>query len=85
MKRTYPRIGEARKIPVNQNHGRGKCLVCQARADWKIDIQVNEFRGDDDVVRACAEHGKGNQSTVLLAAWNVSVYGGEVPPLSVMI
>lgn len=64
----YPRIGSARlrdawkKVPI----GAPKCIVagCACRATHRVDVEVNCFRGDDEVGNACEQH-KGNASDVL--------------------
>lgn len=48
----YPVIGQTRKRP---DTSQAKCR-CGQRATHKVDIQVNIFRGDDEVVLACEEH-----------------------------
>lgn len=50
----YPRINHAptRLKPTSQ----ALCWICGKRAEFKVEIEVNWFRGDDEVVRACAEH-----------------------------
>ena len=42
----YPIIGSTSK-----KYPRGICRICkQPKSDFRVDIQVNEFRGDDDVI-----------------------------------
>jgi len=57
--RTYPRIGavsnragytKAKKLKPST------CHACGAQAIYRIDIQVNWFRGDDEVVSSCEAH-----------------------------
>lgn len=65
---TYPRIGSARlrdawkKVPI----GAPKCIVsgCAYRATHRVDVEVNYFRGDDEVGNACELH-KGDAPAVL--------------------
>lgn len=49
--RTYPRVGEKRK----QDGGGKRCQICDRPAAYRVDVQLNEFRGDDDVIRTCGE------------------------------
>ena len=52
MARTYPRIGEI-STPYKPQ---GMCIFCGGnKANRRIEIQVNWFRGDDDVAKA---HGR---------------------------
>lgn len=51
-KKTYPVIGASRK---QRDTSQAKCK-CGQRATHKVDIQVNIFRGDDEVELACEEH-----------------------------
>jgi hypothetical protein len=55
-KRSYPRIGNITAIPKHHTKKVGKCKVCGERPDFRIDIQNNYMRGDDDVVKVCAAH-----------------------------
>ncbi len=46
--KTYPCIGNTYKVH------RRNCQICrQAKAVVRIDVEVNYFRGDDEVFRAC--------------------------------
>lgn len=64
----YPRIGSARlrdawkKMPKTAP----KCIVsgCACRATHRVDVEVNWFRGDDEVGNVCDQH-KGNAPAVL--------------------
>lgn len=66
--RKYPRIGHARDmrkkwtkldkrtravVPVNNAP---RCVVCGQPATHMVDVEVNWFRGDDEVRKACADH-----------------------------
>lgn len=48
--RKYPRIGHVRKMG-----GKSPCKAkgCAETTDLRLDIQVNWFRGDDEVVNLC--------------------------------
>lgn len=35
-----------------------RCIACGAPAMWRVDVEVNWFRGDDEVVKACTPHSK---------------------------
>ncbi len=52
MAKQYPVIGSVR--PRNKNTS-AKCK-CGEVAKFRPEIQVNYFRGDDEVVWACNEH-----------------------------
>lgn len=49
-RREYPRIGSDRAIK------RGLCSCCNQSAQRRVDIQVDWFRGNDEVLNLCAEH-----------------------------
>lgn len=49
---TYPKIGGVLKKKKNTS---AKCK-CGAVAKYKTTVQVNIFRGDDEVFWACDEH-----------------------------
>ena len=49
-KREYPRIGADRPAK------RGMCSCCSQTAKRRVDIQVNWFRGDDEVLQLCDTH-----------------------------
>ena len=49
---TYPKIGGVLKKKKNTS---AKCK-CGAVAKYKTTVQVNIFRGDDEVYWACDEH-----------------------------
>ncbi|MBC3214276.1 hypothetical protein [Serratia fonticola] len=49
---TYPKIGGVLKKKKNTS---AKCK-CGAVAKYKSTVQVNVFRGDDEVFWACDEH-----------------------------
>lgn len=47
MARRYPRLGSTQKIKPGP-----QCWVCkQPGADRRVEVQVNWFRGDDDVYK----------------------------------
>lgn len=49
----YPRIGRTRHVRVKE--GLKRC-PCGEVATRMVDIQVNPFRGDDEVEPRCEEH-----------------------------
>ncbi|QRY31206.1 hypothetical protein JVX96_24505 [Variovorax sp. PDNC026] len=57
--RSYPRIGRTslqrkwEKLPAK---AAPKCSACSQPARFRVDIEVNWFRGDDECGRACNEH-----------------------------
>jgi len=45
----YPRVGERYKT---NNQPQGLCIICQQnKADAKVTVEVNRFRGDDFVYK----------------------------------
>jgi hypothetical protein len=63
----YPRIG---KVVKNRNPRSGaQCVVCKAVPADRTDIEINWFRGDDEVTRVCAKCRKGPEAanTILKA------------------
>lgn len=50
--RNYPRIGEIEKRPKNTSE---RCR-CGVIAKYRVHIQVDWFRGDDEVEWACETH-----------------------------
>jgi hypothetical protein len=50
-KRKYPRLGYAGKVKHKTD-----CSACLLPGTHKIEIQINWFRGDDDVYYACPDH-----------------------------
>jgi hypothetical protein len=50
-RREYPRIGSDRAVK-----GKKQCHCCREIAARKVDIQVNWFRGDDEVLQLCELH-----------------------------
>ena len=56
MAHSYPRIGStSKKWPDPKKQG-PKCSACGARSFYRVEIQVNWFRGDDEVAKACEVH-----------------------------
>ena len=54
--RTYPRIGSKRKQPAIKRKRRCKqCkqLTPMRKPIWRVDVQFNQFRGDDGVWYVC--------------------------------
>lgn len=75
MSRDYPRIGRTqdcrakwtytdRRGRIKSYPNRPRCAACGAEATHKVDVQVNWFRGDDEVMRSCVEH-KDNAAALL--------------------
>lgn len=61
-RKSYPALGEVQKLK-----GQGvRCACCGAPAVFRIDVQVNWFRGDDEVYHVCAIH----KPHWLKANWN---------------
>jgi hypothetical protein len=60
-KREYPRIGTCAKKKAWAALPEGKGPKCQAAgctstAHYRVDVEVNWFRGDDESRRACEAH-----------------------------
>lgn len=68
-RREYPRIGSSTYRPkwAEQPKGAPKCCACDAPATHRVCVEFNSFRGDDELVNACASHSK--DAKVLAAAW----------------
>ena len=60
MAREYPRLGYVSKRSQWQINPKSapRCDVtdCPNNAAYRVDIQVNWFRGEDEVARACEAH-----------------------------
>lgn len=60
MAKSYPIVGSARKRDawVKNPKGAPKCIAfgCDFRATHRVDVEVNWFRGDDEVGNACQQH-----------------------------
>ena len=60
MSKTYPLIGNSRaRDPWRKNpKSAPKCVVagCECKATHRVDVEVNCFRGDDEVGNACPAH-----------------------------
>lgn len=66
--RAYPRIGRTslqRKWEKLPPKGAPTCSACSQPARFRVDVEVNWFRGDDESGRACNEHK--NDALALLA------------------
>ena len=46
----YPKIGSIMRKE------KGICKICKKPAKYRVDIQVDIFRGDDEVEKRCEEH-----------------------------
>ena len=60
----YPRFGQ-----VRHHKPQGKCVICgNGKAEKRVDVQINIFRGDDEVYKVHAKciEGLGNQWTVFI-------------------
>jgi len=67
MAKEYPAIGRKKKP---KNAGGLPCIICGIPTTGKVDIEVNWFRGDDEVVRVCAKHQKGHDPEIIVAYIN---------------
>ncbi len=64
MAKQYPTIGSKQPWRTGK-----KCAICgKAGTDQRIDIQVNWFRGDDEVIHVHADCAKGKNARTLLEA-----------------
>ena len=81
MNNKYPRLGDFRRSP-DWSKGGLPCIVCGTPTTGKVDVQVNNFRGDDEVLRVCNAHQKGNRTEVLLIATKIlKTKGYDFPEL----
>lgn len=59
MARQYPRIGNRRS-----DTPKGNCVLCgKPKADYRVDVEFNWFRGDDEVYKVhklCQKNMKGD-------------------------
>ena len=62
MAKQYPNIGSStlRKAWATNQNGAPKCMAesCECKATHRVEVQVNWFRGDDEVGNACDAHKK---------------------------
>lgn len=69
MSKKYPNIGTSRQRDAWKKNPKSapKCVAigCECKATHRVDVQVNWFRGDDEVGNACELH-KGDAVAVLL-------------------
>lgn len=60
--RKYPRIGSERLHRPQRGQKRPlktpPCIVCGEPSTHRVEIQVNWFRGDDEIANACQTHRK---------------------------
>lgn len=61
----YPRIGNVEKHPRNTSE---RCL-CGAMAKYRVEIQVNFFRGDDEIEWRCQEHKRSIEVNLTEVIW----------------
>lgn len=57
--KTYPRVGRtSRQLKWDKLPAKAapKCSACDQPARFRVDVEVNWFRGDDECGRACAAH-----------------------------
>lgn len=68
MSKKYPTIGNARARDGWRKNPKAApdCIAvgCECKATHRVDVQVNWFRGDDEVGNACPQH-KGDAAAVL--------------------
>ena len=68
MSRPYPRLGGIEKRTKRRSTG-ARCVVCgKYGANRKVTIQVNWFRGDDEIVNVHQECRLGKSMAELLEA-----------------
>ncbi|WP_439606836.1 hypothetical protein [Hydrogenophaga sp.] len=70
MSRDYPRIGHQRLIKPQRGQKKPlktpPCAACAQPSTHRVDVEVNWFRGDDEVFNACSDH-KGDAQALLAA------------------
>lgn len=74
MPKQYPRFGQRYRLSRNQSQG--LCIVCnKPKADARVTIQVDWFRGNDEVFKvhwACIKDKKDSELLVELTKnWNL--------------
>jgi hypothetical protein len=57
---------------------RPRCVVCGADASYIVDIEVNWFRGDDEVVKSCETHKNDAEALLAGRAAGVEVQDADV-------
>ena len=72
MSKDYPLIDGSRRRPDAKRDGTknyGKpCVVCGTGTCGEKWVQVSWMRGDDELIKVCAEHWKLPETTLLKAA-----------------
>ena len=62
MSKKYPNISRSLKNPNKERDGEknyGKpCVMCRKSTIGQKWVQVSWFRGEDEIIRVCAEHWK---------------------------
>ena len=60
MSKQYPNIGSSRPRDGWKKNPKAapKCIAigCECKATHRVEVQVNWFRGDDEVGNACPQH-----------------------------
>lgn len=65
MARSYPYISE--KLKLRGKQASGLCVFCgQPRSDMRLVVQVNWFRGDDEVFKVHGDCIKGKHAPQLI-------------------
>jgi len=64
----YPRIGGKEHRPKNTS---AVCTICGEVAKWRVEVQVNIFRGDDEVEWCCEKH-KADAGAIVVASSTMS-------------
>ncbi len=64
--RRYPRIGSRARVRAHEANR--NCLVCGARAEYRVDVQFGWLRGDDEVAIVCWRHSQATGAAELFEA-----------------
>jgi len=65
MSKIYPNISRSQKFDRWPSSIR--CVACDNSAKFKVTIETNIFRGDDEQVKACEQHKNDLQAIYTLA------------------
>jgi hypothetical protein len=56
VSRKYPRVDSRSKVKPPNSRGNCKATGCGKPATWRVYVQFNWFRGEDECVVCCDDH-----------------------------